>query len=110
MLFRFLDGSHLAATVYRELPRALRRLAPDGVLLLHDYFPGGRPLWQSGAVIRGPYLAARRLLSEGWPIKLQPLGRLPWPTKLGSNVTSLALVLSSEERRLDNLSVPELQL
>jgi predicted O-methyltransferase YrrM len=98
--FIFLDGSHLAAAVYRELPLALQRLAPGGVLLLHDYFPGGRPLWGNGEVIVGPYLAVRRLLKEGWPIKVVPLGRLPWRTKpeLGSNTTSLALVLSREPR------------
>ena len=53
--FIFLDGSHLAANVYRELPLALHRLAPDGVLLLHDYFPEGQPLWESEELIVGPY-------------------------------------------------------
>ena len=98
--FIFLDGSHLAATVYRELPLALQRLAPGGVVLLHDYFPQGRPLWGNGEVIVGPYLAVRRLLKEGWPIKVVPLGNLPWRTKpqLGSNTTSLALVLSRQPR------------
>jgi predicted O-methyltransferase YrrM len=98
--FIFLDGSHLAATVYRELPLALQRLAPGGVLLLHDYFPEGRPLWENGEVIVGPYLAIRRLLKEGWPIKLVPLGRLPWSTKLGSNTTSLALVLRCDPQNV----------
>ncbi len=97
--FIFLDGSHLAATLYRELPLALQRLAPDGVLLLHDYFPEGRPLWKNGEVIVGPYLAVRRLLKEGWPIKVVPLGRLPWSTKLGSHATSLALVLSRDAHK-----------
>lgn len=98
--FIFLDGSHLAATVYCELPLALQRLAPGGVVLLHDYFPEGRPLWDNGEVIVGPYLAVRRLLKEGWPIKVVPLGNLPWRTKaeLGSNTTSLALVLSRQPR------------
>jgi predicted O-methyltransferase YrrM len=91
--FIFLDGSHAAATVYRELALAFRRLRPGGVLLLHDYFPGGRPLWEEESVIVGPYLAVRRLLKEGWPLKVVPLGCLPWPTKLGSNTTSLAVVL-----------------
>lgn len=44
----------------------------------------------------GPFLAVRRLLREGWPIVVRPLGELPWPTKLGRNVTSLALVLSRQ--------------
>ena len=91
--FIFLDGSHHAVTVYRELPLALHRLAPGGVVLLHDFFPDGRPLWEGEGAIMGPHLAVRRLLREGWPIEVVPLGRLPWPTKLGTNTTSLAIVL-----------------
>ncbi len=105
--FIFLDGSHLAATVYRELPLALRQLAPGGVLLLHDYFPEGRPLWENGQVVVGPYLAIRRLLKEDWPINVVPLGRLPWPTKLGSNTTSLALVLSRETHKTSSTTQAE---
>jgi predicted O-methyltransferase YrrM len=92
--FIFLDGDHSAAAVYRELPLALERLAPEGLVLLHDYFPDGRPLWTRGELICGPYLAVRRLLREGWPLRVLPLGELPWPTKLGSHATSLALVLA----------------
>lgn len=88
----FLDGDHSAATVYQEVPRALRVLAPGGLLLLHDYFPGNRPLWPDGKVMPGPWLAVERLRGEGAPLQVIPLGELPWPTKLGSRVTSLALV------------------
>ena len=35
----FLDGSHAAADVYQEVPSALNKLAPNGILLLHDFFP-----------------------------------------------------------------------
>ncbi len=91
--FIFLDGDHSAATVYQELPLALSRLRRGGVILMHDYFPQGRRLWDEGELILGPFLAVRRLLKEGWPINVLPLGELPWPTKLGRNVTSLALVL-----------------
>lgn len=88
----FLDGSHSSATVYEEIPAALTVLAPDGYILLHDYFPNLRPLWSNGAVVPGPYLATQRLEREGVPIKVLPLGSLPWLTKLRSNVTSLALL------------------
>jgi predicted O-methyltransferase YrrM len=91
--FIFLDGDHAAATVYREVPLALSRLRDGGVIMLHDYFPDARPLWKDGAAIPGPYLAIKRLTQEGCPISVLPLGQLPWPTKLDSNVTSLALVL-----------------
>jgi len=89
----FLDGDHSAATVYHELPLALSRLKPEGVMLIHDYFPHARRLWDRGELIVGPFLAVRRLAREGWPIDVVPLGELPWPTKLGRKVTSLAVVL-----------------
>lgn len=88
----FLDGSHAAIDVYREIPAAVKLLNPGGLILLHDFFPDVRPLWSDGAVIAGPALAVRRLRAEHAPVVVTPLGSLPWPTKLGSNVTSLALL------------------
>jgi predicted O-methyltransferase YrrM len=88
----FLDGEHAAKTVYREIPAALELLEEGGLILLHDYFPGLRPLWSDGSVVPGPFLATKRFLKEGARFKVLPLGRLPWPTKLNSNVTSLALL------------------
>jgi SAM-dependent methyltransferase len=90
--FIFLDGDHSAATVYQEIPRALKVLKKDGVILLHDYFPKNRPIWNNGSLIPGPYLGTTRLRREGAPIKILPLGELPWPTKLDSRKTSLAIV------------------
>jgi len=91
----FLDGDHSAHTVYREVPAALKRLNPGGIILLHDYFPNLKPLWSNGALIPGPYLAIERLRKERAGIQVLPLGILPWPTKLGSNATSLALLLGA---------------
>jgi len=88
----FLDGDHSAPTVYQEIPRALNVLKKDGLILVHDYFPKNRPLWTDGAIVPGPCLAVARLLKEGTPIKVIPLGDLPWPTKPGSRKTSLALL------------------
>ena len=84
--FIFLDGDHSAAMVYQEVPRALRRL------LLHDFFPQNRPLWSDRAVVPGPFLAVKRLVREQANVSVIPLGSLPWPTKLHSNVTSLAML------------------
>ncbi|MGH9941514.1 MAG: O-methyltransferase [Pyrinomonadaceae bacterium] len=89
----FLDGDHAAKTVYQEIPLALDLLERDGLILLHDYFPRLHPLWSDGAVIPGPCLAANRLRAEGAEFDVLPLGRLPWPTKLKSNITSLALLV-----------------
>lgn len=91
--FIFLDGDHAAQTVYREIPAALELLNTDGVVLLHDYFAGAKPLWPDGAVVPGPFLATERLRAEGARFQVLPLGRLPWPTKQRSNVTSLALLV-----------------
>jgi predicted O-methyltransferase YrrM len=91
----FLDGDHSAATVYRELPAALRRLRPGGLILLHDYFPDGRPLWPGDLVIAGPWLGVERLRREGARLQVLPLGDLRWPTKLGRSVTSLAVAVGA---------------
>ncbi len=90
--FIFLDGGHLPETVYQEIPRALSKLNEDGVILLHDYFPNGKPIWSNKYVLEGPFLATERLKKET-DITILPLGDLPWKTKLGSNKTSLALCL-----------------
>jgi predicted O-methyltransferase YrrM len=92
----FLDGDHSAKTVYQEIPAALRALNHNGVILLHDYFPKLKPLWSNGSVIPGPFLATERLAGEGANLLVLPLGKLPWPTKLQSDVTSLALLLRKE--------------
>ena len=90
--FIFLDGDHSSSTVYQEIPSALELLNKDGLILLHDYFPDLEPLWSNGAVISGPFLAAKRFKEEGANLAVLPLGELPWPTKLQSNSTSLALL------------------
>jgi predicted O-methyltransferase YrrM len=91
----FLDGGHEAATVYQEVPAALKLLNPNGLILLHDFYPNAQPLWRDGAVVAGPWLAIERIKSEGCKIKASPLGALPWATKLGSNVTSLACLIAT---------------
>jgi predicted O-methyltransferase YrrM len=88
----FLDGDHRLKTVLSEIPAAFERLQPGGFILLHDYFPGQQPLWPDGKVIEGPERAVERLRRAGWPIEARPLGELPWPTKLGTSRTSLAVL------------------
>ena len=93
--FIFLDGDHAARMVYQEIPSALKLLNEDGLILLHDYFPDNQPLWSNGEVDPGPFIATERLKAEGVNITVLPLGELPWPTKLGSHTTSLALLLKN---------------
>lgn len=87
----FLDGDHSEDAVFAELIHASRRLNAGGVIVLHDFFPQGRPLWPDGWVGHGPFAATERLRAMGAAIEVLPLGTLPWPTKFNSNVTSLAV-------------------
>ena len=90
--FIFLDGDHAATTVYREISASLGILNPNGVILLHDFYPGGKPLNPDGLADPGPSMAAERISAEADDLIFLPLGNLPWPTKGGGNATSLALV------------------
>jgi hypothetical protein len=83
--------------VYQEVSAALSLLKTDGVILLHDYYPGANPLYPDNATIGGPFHALERIRKENPAIDVLPLGDLPWPTKLGKNVTSLALVARPPE-------------
>jgi predicted O-methyltransferase YrrM len=92
----FLDGDHSTEVVLEELPRSLRILKTNGVILLHDYFPHGQPLWSNGNVVPGPFEATEKLRKQGTKLKVIPFGTLPWTTKLGSHVTSLAIVVRDQ--------------
>lgn len=91
--FVFLDGDHGARAVYQEVGAALGLLKPSGVILLHDYYPGAKALYPNGATIGGPFHAMERVGKENPEIGVLPLGDLPWPTKQGKKVTTLALVV-----------------
>lgn len=90
--FVFLDGSHQPHIVYQEIAMALKALRPGGYLLMHDYFPGLKPLRGHSEVIAGPYRAVERLRQEGNGVAALPLGPLPWRDKAGTDTTSLALL------------------
>ena len=76
----------------KEAAAALKLLRPGGLILLHDFYPQGRPLYPGGDAIVGPDRALQRVRRECPEVSVLPLGALPWPTKDGSNMTSLALV------------------
>lgn len=88
----FLDGDHSAPKVFSEIQLVARLMSPGAILLLHDYFPDGKALWKGSLPNTGPWRAIRRLKRQGAPIIPVPLGELPWPTKLNSHRTSLALL------------------
>ena len=90
--FCFLDGNHSAKWVYNEVQLVQPALRPGSVILLHDFFPDAKPLWQNAIALPGPWMAIDRLRREGCAIEVFPLGSLPWPTKARTSVTSLALL------------------
>lgn len=90
--FIFLDGDHSAAAVYQEVSAALGLLRPGGTILLHDYFPDAKPLIDGEDFLTGPFRAGQRLQKECQTLCILPLGNLPWKTKKGCNITTLALV------------------
>jgi predicted O-methyltransferase YrrM len=90
--FCFLDGSHSAKWVYNEVQLVQRALRPGSLILLHDFFPDAKPLWQDTSALPGPWMAINRLRREGAAIDVLPLGSLPWPTKARTTITSLALL------------------
>jgi len=92
----FLDGDHSTKIVFKEISMSLRILNTNGVIVLHDYFPHGKPLWSDGLVTSGPFEATERLRGLGAKLKVIPFGALPWATKLGSHVTSLAIAARNE--------------
>jgi predicted O-methyltransferase YrrM len=91
----FLDGSHAHHDVYREISAALKCLRKDGMILLHDFYPGGKPLFKDALPLMGPYRAVERFRQEDARFTVQPFGELPWPTKRDQHASSLALVLRS---------------
>ncbi len=88
----FLDGDHAADAVYRETAAALALLAPGGVIVLHDVYPGARRIVPEAEPIFGPWCALARILREAPALRLLPLGTLDWETKPGSRRTSLAVL------------------
>lgn len=91
----FLDGSHAHQDVYREVSVALEALRPGGLILLHDFYPDGVPLFDNGSVVMGPYRAIERYKREGAGLKVIPFGELPWPTRREGEkgFSSLALLV-----------------
>ena len=74
--FIFLDRDHAEKTVLTEPPAVLPLLNPDGVILLHDFFPNRVPRWSDGSVIAGPCEAIKKLRSEAYALVALPLGGL----------------------------------
>jgi predicted O-methyltransferase YrrM len=76
----FVDGSHSEVPAFFDIRDALGRLAPGGVILLHDYYP-------EGAGNPGVRRAVERLRRSAGFVDVRPFASLPWEA-----FTSLAVI------------------
>jgi hypothetical protein len=65
-------------------------------VLHHYYLPDSKPLWSDGSIISGALDAMEELRMRDARLRVIPFGALPWTTKLGSHVTSLAMVVQEQ--------------
>lgn len=71
---------------------AQRKLSLSGMIILNNFSSQGQPLWIDQVLLLRPWSAVARFGSENAYNQVVPLGELPWLTKLGSQVTSLAVL------------------
>ena len=90
--FIFLDGSHRARDVYSEIYLSLNLLNKNGIILLHDYFPEGKSIWHDREALKGPYIGVKKVTKLNQNINVYPCKNFPWKTKLGTNLTTLAIL------------------
>lgn len=95
--FVFIDGDHSAPGVYRDAAGVLRHLSDGAIVMLHDYYPQGRPIWDGEPALPGTSAAADRLQREIQGLAIRPVVRVPWPTKKGTDLTSLAVMTRQAE-------------
>lgn len=73
--FICIDGWHESSAVYAEIPLALERLKPGGLIFLDDVQPVGYTPLPGFDVIHGPRRALERHIKENSPFKIVPLPR-----------------------------------
>jgi predicted O-methyltransferase YrrM len=85
----FLDGSHRADHVYKEVSLALNSLNPNGIILLHDYYPASNP-------IPGPSEAFKRINKENNQIGIYQLTNLDLVQSSMKISSSLAILIKKK--------------
>ena len=81
----FLDGSHRADDVYKEISLALDSLKPSGFILLHDYYPNSKP-------VPGPNEAVKRIQKENKLINIYHFSELLYFNSSEKYETCLAIL------------------
>jgi predicted O-methyltransferase YrrM len=70
-----IDGCHRQSHVQKELPLAIRRLRPDGLIFMDDMQPPDyvpRPGWDR---IPGPWNAVQHLIKSGLKVRVVPISQ-----------------------------------
>lgn len=67
--FIFVDGSHKRDIVISDLKNSIKHIRNSGIILMHDYYPQGKPLEEGQKAITGPFEAVEQLLAcEALPL------------------------------------------
>lgn len=73
--FISIDGWHEDFCVYQEIPLAIGKLNPDGLIFVDDYHPPHFKPAPGCDFVAGPYIAVQRLLKEGLPVRVIEVGK-----------------------------------
>ena len=90
--FIFLDGLHQSDCVYAEIALSLKILNMGGMILVHDYYPEGKSLFEGKNPIHGPFEGVKRVIKENNFININPFYKLPWETKYKNHNSTLAML------------------
>ena len=90
--FIFLDGDHSADVAYQEVMNSFQILNKKSLILLHDFYPYYKIIFNNRIVVPGPYAAFEKIKKNLKNLNFIPFDNLPWNTKNNNNVSSLALI------------------
>jgi hypothetical protein len=75
--FIFIDGSHRATHVYQDTINALKNCSTDAIIVLHDYYVGGKHNFREKFPLPGVFLGVRALEKKMSDLSVMPLAELP---------------------------------
>lgn len=96
-----LNGQLAPRDLYLATHSALRSLNVGGLLLYTGYYPDGKPIYADKRFTSSTYVTMTRLCAENPRLDILSLGSLPWPTKSGSMLSTLALLVIGNEEAED---------
>ena len=64
--FIFLDGDHASNIVFQEIKNSFKILSNKSNILLHDFYPNYRNIYQNSFFIPGPFTAYLKIKNIEW--------------------------------------------